>query len=104
MEKRIAITSLIVCLLTWCAVILVFVQVNKDPIIGSSLQVTDATHLTEKAHLQIHEEEQRQVASESIEKQETIEDYASEQEFHDGVPIDELLEWLENNEEAVPSS
>nr|WP_289039355.1 hypothetical protein [uncultured Allobacillus sp.] len=106
MGKRFVIISVITCLMTWSVVLLVFLNIDDDVIHRSALNETAETNMLKKDYVTLTENETvvtAQIHNESTTNK-TVEQFNGKQQFTDGVPIDELLHWLEIEQEAVPSS
>ncbi|MBR7553780.1 hypothetical protein ACFFJI_00485 [Allobacillus sp. GCM10007491] len=106
MGNRLVISSAVACLMTWSVVLLVFLNMNGEVIHSSLFNETAETNMMKKEYVTLIESESvvtAQVQDESTTNK-TIDQYKEKQQFTDGVPIDELLHWLEIEQEAVPSS
>ncbi|MFC0015625.1 MULTISPECIES: hypothetical protein [Allobacillus] len=106
MGKRFVIISSVACVLTWSVVLLVLLNMNDDVIQVSFLNETAETNISEKEYVSLIESESVVTAQGQNEStsNKTVDQYDKKQQFTDGVPIDELLHWLEIEQEAVPSS
>ena len=106
MGMRYVIMSLVACLMTWTVVLFVFLNTDDEILLGSSHDEIAESNMVGKEYVVFIESESVVTApvQDQSAKEITIDRYSKKQRFKDGIPIDELLNWLEIEQEAVPSS
>lgn len=102
MGMRYVIMSLVACLMTWTVVLFVFLNTDDEILLGSSHDEIAESNMVGKEYVVFIESESVVTApvQDQSAKEKTIDRYSKKQRFKDGIPIDELLNWLEIEQEA----